>query len=69
MKQKITVTENGRWFVLNDTGVPIPWEGIQSEIYGALYKLHDYKKLGYSPEELEKLISAAEWLTEQMKGR
>ena len=47
---------DGRWFVQDNNGESVPWDRIPHCIYGALYKLHDYEKIGLSPSEVDGLL-------------
>lgn len=41
---------DGKWCVIGSDGEEIPWKAIPNELYGALCKLRDYEKTGFSPE-------------------
>lgn len=41
---------DGSWSVIGSDGEEIPWKDIPNALYGALCKLHDYEKTGFSPE-------------------
>lgn len=52
----MTIRDSDRWYVIGSDGQRIPWEQIPRELYGALCKLHDYEKLGLSPDDVYRLV-------------
>lgn len=46
---------DGSWSVIGSDGKEIPWKDVPNELYGALFKLHDYERTKLSPRAIELL--------------